>query len=1054
MRATTSSSIVGASSSNISAVREEFYECNYEENCTPLYKALERAIIEESVDYNGVSDFLETGQWPDGSLGDAPHIQARTWVTRFNPDDHHVEWSQLPLHLAIVGGAPSYIIGSLVKLYPQALRCTDDQQMLPLHLALRHGADDEVVAYLLMQFPEAVHARGKNGRTAIECALRAKDKLRGIILEAFVEKTKSRLTASLEVEKQQLSDNMHELMNKLKTTENQLSEKSREMENHEKTILEFEATKSAKNKLEIDLKMSKDEVKTLKAELHDQNCEFESLKSIRNNLKKEMKERMEEFVTKLAENEKECVRKVEKLNSEKLREIVELETKIQALQKSKSELETSEKRLKLENVELRNSIEELTNKVQALQDSTEDLQKVKAEILQTGAERLESMRILVKEAISLLHADFERTVRSPRQLEVVQKTVDKLQETGDAATTTDELNDLRYEVENLREKIRERSETDVLVTEIDKLRIFLEGEIKNISGLDKSEAATIRTALNKAKISTIKSKASIEELKFLKTQMEEIKVKLHAKELAERTKVNVDELERAIEVHLAKDGELAGMRKAVESIRAELANNHSRDILIEVNKDVERLKEEIARKEITSHIMSESSALKEAIDNEREQHKASKVQKEFKVMKQNIKSIADGISRDVTLDQLAEIKAQIGEMKKEFKELLEVTRAQKELETMKKTLEKEIQSAGGKTEKELLEMKKAVDAINLEHCESKKLKETLADEIQKANAETEKELVKIKESLGAIDFKKVMSKNRHDWESMRNELENLKTEMKKKQEVKFSNTEKELKTVKETIANIAQKQESKQNDQYENLKKELETLKSSIQKKEQEEVAMQRMIDELKGDLTVKAATSPRKPSRLVRFFPTLPRFRRRNVDVLNEINEIRTGVHDGLLSPISTMASMDPSATKDLVICPPSLHGVVRMQSLNKRDEDEESSDDEAPLPPALEKIKTVESRIEPETKNMGEETISLHRTLSKIYKQEGDRVPTVNAASVKALPTFNVPKPKARFDPQVLKKVQSIGPGAYVQSQEFKNGEIELEAILCDYNGKISAE
>jgi hypothetical protein len=51
-------------------------------------------------------------------------------------------------------------------------------------------------------------------------------------------------------------------------------------------------------------------------------------------------------------------------------------------------------------------------------------------------------------------------------------------------------------------------------------------------------------------------------------------------------------------------------------------------------------------------------------------------------------------------------------------------------------------------------------------------------------------------------------------------------------------------------------------------------------------------------------------------------------------------------------------------------------------------------------------------------------------------------------------VPKPKARFDPQVLKKVQSIGPGAYVQSQEFKNGEIELEAILCDYNGKISAE
>jgi hypothetical protein len=217
---------------------------------------------------------------------------------------------------------------------------------------------------------------------------------------------------------------------------------------------------------------------------------------------------------------------------------------------------------------------------------------------------------------------------------------------------------------------------------------------------------------------------------------------------------------------------------------------------------------------------------------------------------------------------------------------------------------------------------------------------------------------------------------------------------------------------------------------------------------------MQRVIDELKGgDLTVKTATSPRKPSRLVRFFPTLPRFRRRNAGVLNEINEIRTGVQDGLLSPISTMASIDPSA-KDLVIRPPSMHGAVHTQPFNKRDEDEESSDDEAPLPPAVEKIRTVESRIEPETKQMGEETISLHRTLSKLYKQESARVPSVDAAAVKALPTFSVPKRKTRFDPQVLKKVQSIGPGAYVESQEFKNGEVELETILGNFNGKISAE
>ena len=172
---------------------EEAYECDYERDCTPLYRAIENAV--EETDFEPIVKFLDTGYWSPSFFSDpiTPADQARTWVTRFDDvDPNKVRWSQLPLHLAIVCGAPPSVIGRLVRLYPQALRCTDDQHMLPLHLALRHGADDEVVAFLLMKFPDAVNAKGKNGRTAVECALRAKDKLRGKILETFVDKLRGR----------------------------------------------------------------------------------------------------------------------------------------------------------------------------------------------------------------------------------------------------------------------------------------------------------------------------------------------------------------------------------------------------------------------------------------------------------------------------------------------------------------------------------------------------------------------------------------------------------------------------------------------------------------------------------------------------------------------------------------------------------------------------------------------------------------------------------------------------------------------------------------------
>ena len=135
-------------------------ECDYDKKCTSLYKKLEEE------DYENVAGFLETGFWDQALFADAnaPARQVRTWVTRFD-EDGTVKWSQLPLHLALVLGAPYGIVLRLVNLYPEAVRCTDDERMLPLHLAFRHGATDKVVELILSHFPDAVNAKGKGGRS-------------------------------------------------------------------------------------------------------------------------------------------------------------------------------------------------------------------------------------------------------------------------------------------------------------------------------------------------------------------------------------------------------------------------------------------------------------------------------------------------------------------------------------------------------------------------------------------------------------------------------------------------------------------------------------------------------------------------------------------------------------------------------------------------------------------------------------------------------------------------------------------------------------------------
>jgi hypothetical protein len=154
----------------LSVDNDDIFECDYDNNPTGLYQAMENEAWLPAL------DFLETGKWQDALLGTkifssddplTPRIQARTWVTRYD-DDGTVRWSQLPLHAAIIFKAPVKIIVMLVKLHPQGVRCTDDQHMLPLHLAIKYGAEDIVLRLLVDNFPEAISTKDSKGRLPIQ----------------------------------------------------------------------------------------------------------------------------------------------------------------------------------------------------------------------------------------------------------------------------------------------------------------------------------------------------------------------------------------------------------------------------------------------------------------------------------------------------------------------------------------------------------------------------------------------------------------------------------------------------------------------------------------------------------------------------------------------------------------------------------------------------------------------------------------------------------------------------------------------------------------------
>lgn len=165
-------------------------ECDYDATCTKLYKMIENKKWEE------IAHFLETGKWYYdtsfitsvifGAGPDPRFIESRTWVTALD-EMGNVRWCQLPLHAAITFQAPFDLITKLIEIYPESIRCADDQDMLPLHYAFRFGSEDNVLAHLLEEFPHAIKKEALRGRLPLDMAHYSSRPERGIIIDAYVD---------------------------------------------------------------------------------------------------------------------------------------------------------------------------------------------------------------------------------------------------------------------------------------------------------------------------------------------------------------------------------------------------------------------------------------------------------------------------------------------------------------------------------------------------------------------------------------------------------------------------------------------------------------------------------------------------------------------------------------------------------------------------------------------------------------------------------------------------------------------------------------------------
>lgn len=160
---TTTAALGGGLVSPKAAEKKEWFdpdacEVDYDKNPTDLFQALEaRQFSYADEMYKQVN-----GQFTK---------QCKTWVVargQKKKDSAQLRFRALPLHAALVFGAPDDMVKKILNAYPSATRGRDVKGRLPTHLAMEHNASEEVMSAIIEAFPKGFFATDKKDMTPID----------------------------------------------------------------------------------------------------------------------------------------------------------------------------------------------------------------------------------------------------------------------------------------------------------------------------------------------------------------------------------------------------------------------------------------------------------------------------------------------------------------------------------------------------------------------------------------------------------------------------------------------------------------------------------------------------------------------------------------------------------------------------------------------------------------------------------------------------------------------------------------------------------------------
>ena len=125
----------------------------------PLFQLLQRihCLRRKVTMPSSLSKMITSEQWDRVSqLCQGSPGEAKKWTTRQGFFEGMKDANVLPIHEALVAGAPFNIIQALLEAYPDCVFCKESSyQRLPLHCACRKNAVPEVVDLLLKKYADA-----------------------------------------------------------------------------------------------------------------------------------------------------------------------------------------------------------------------------------------------------------------------------------------------------------------------------------------------------------------------------------------------------------------------------------------------------------------------------------------------------------------------------------------------------------------------------------------------------------------------------------------------------------------------------------------------------------------------------------------------------------------------------------------------------------------------------------------------------------------------------------------------------------------------------------